>query len=29
LKVAEAIVDLGLAHSKVARFAFPPEKEIK
>jgi allantoin racemase len=29
LKVAEAIVDLGLAHSKVARFASPPEKEIK
>jgi allantoin racemase len=29
LKVAEAIVDLGLAHSKVARFAFPPEKEVK
>jgi allantoin racemase len=29
LTVAEAIVDLGLAHSKVARFAFPPERETK
>ena len=29
LKMAEAIVDLGLCHSKVARFAAPPEKEIK
>jgi allantoin racemase len=29
LKVAEAIVDLGLTHSKVGRFARPPEKEIK
>jgi len=29
LKVAEALVDLGLRHSKIARFATPPEKEIK
>jgi len=29
LKVAEALVDLGLRHSKMARFATPPEKEIK
>ncbi len=29
LKIAEAIVDLGLRHSKVARFALPPVKEIK
>ena len=29
LKVAEAMADLGLTHSKVARFAFPPEKEIR
>ncbi len=29
LKVAEALVDLGLRHSKIARFAPPPEKEIK
>ena len=29
LKVTEAIVDLGVRHSKVARFAQPPEKEIK
>ena len=29
LKVAEAIVDLGLRHSKVARFDTPPKKEIK
>lgn len=29
LKVAEAIADLGLTHSKVGRFARPPEKEIK
>ena len=29
LKVAEAMVDLGLRHSKVGRFARPPEKEIK
>ena len=28
-KVAEAIADLGLRHSKVARFASPPVKEIK
>ncbi|NIP34922.1 MAG: hydantoin racemase, partial [Thermoplasmata archaeon] len=28
-KVAEAIADLGLRHSKVARFARPPVKEIK
>jgi allantoin racemase len=28
-KVAEAIADLGLRHSKVARFAKPPAKEIK
>jgi allantoin racemase len=28
-KVAEAIADLGLRHSKAARFARPPEKEIK
>ena len=29
LKVAEALVDLGLRHSKVGRFARPPVKEIK
>jgi allantoin racemase len=29
LKIAEAIVDLGLRHSKVGRFARPPVKEIK
>jgi len=29
LKIAEAIVDLGLSHSKVGRFAQPPAKEIK
>jgi allantoin racemase len=29
LKIAEAIVDLGLRHSKVGRFARPPAKEIK
>jgi len=29
LKVTEALVDLGLCHSKVARYATPPEKEIK
>jgi allantoin racemase len=29
LKVAEAMVDLGVRHSKVRRFAKPPEKEIK
>ena len=29
LKVAEALVDLGVRHSKVARFARPPVKEIK
>lgn len=29
LKVAEALVDLGLRHSKVGRFAKPPVKEIK
>jgi len=29
LKVAEALVDLGVRHSKVRRFARPPEKEIK
>jgi len=28
-KLAEAFVDLGLRHSKVARFARPPAKEIK
>ena len=28
-KVAEAIADLGLRHSKVGRFASPPVKEIK
>jgi allantoin racemase len=28
-KVAEAMVDLGLRHSKVRRYATPPEKEIK
>lgn len=28
-KVAEALADLGLSHSKVARFATPPMKEIK
>jgi allantoin racemase len=29
LKVAEAMVDLGLRHSKVRRYARPPVKEIK
>jgi len=29
LKIAEAMVDLGVSHSKVARFATPPKKEIK
>ncbi|MBM4429371.1 MAG: aspartate/glutamate racemase family protein [Chloroflexi bacterium] len=29
LKVAEALTELGLRHSKVARFAKPPAKEIK
>lgn len=29
LKVAEAMVDLGLKHSKIGRFAQPPVKEIK
>jgi len=29
LKVAEALVDLGLRHSKAGRYAKPPEKEIK
>jgi len=29
LKVAEAMVDLGLRHSKTGRFARPPVKEIK
>jgi allantoin racemase len=29
LKVAEALADLGLRHSKIARFATPREKEIK
>lgn len=29
LKVAEAIVDLGLHHSKAGRFSYPPQKEIK
>ena len=29
LKIAEAMVDLGLRHSKVGRFAKPPVKEIK
>ena len=29
LKIAEAIVDLGLRHSKVGRFARPPAKEYK
>ena len=29
LKVAEAMVDLGLHHSKVGRFSYPPKKEIK
>jgi len=28
-KIAEAIAELGLRHSKVGRFAFPPDKEIK
>ncbi len=28
-KIAEAIADLGLRHSKVGRFALPPVKEIK
>jgi len=29
LKIAEAMVDLGLRHSKVGRFARPPVKEVK
>ena len=29
LKVAEAMADLGLHHSKVGRFSYPPKKEIK
>lgn len=29
LKVAEVFADLGLRHSKIARFAAPPAKEIK
>ena len=29
LKVTEAMVDLGLHHSKVGRFSYPPKKEIK
>lgn len=29
LKITEAIVDLGVRHSKIAHFAKPPEKEIK
>ena len=29
LKVAEALVDLGLHHSKAGRFSYPPVKEIK
>jgi len=29
LKVAEALADLGLAHSKRAMFAYPPEKVFK
>jgi len=29
LKIAEAIADLGLRHSKIGRFARPPVKEIK
>jgi allantoin racemase len=28
-KMAEAMVELGLRHSKIARFAQPPQKEIK
>jgi allantoin racemase len=28
-KIAEAIADLGLRHSKVGRYAFPPDKEIR
>lgn len=28
-KVAEAMADLGLHHSKVGRFSYPPKKEIK
>jgi allantoin racemase len=28
-KVAEAMADLGLRHSKAGRFSYPPEKEIK
>jgi len=28
-KIAEAMADLGLRHSKIARFAKPPVKEIK
>jgi allantoin racemase len=29
LKIAEAMVDLGLRHSRIGRFARPPVKEIK
>lgn len=29
LKITEAMVDLGLHHSKVGRFSYPPTKEIK
>lgn len=29
LKIAEALVELGIRHSKFARYATPPEKEIK
>jgi Asp/Glu/hydantoin racemase len=28
-KITEALVDLGLRHSKVARYAQPPKKQIK
>ena len=28
-KMAEAIADLGVTHSKVGRFSYPPKKEIK
>jgi len=29
LKIAEAIADLGLAHSKIGLYATPPEKTFK
>ena len=29
VKTAEAMADLGLAHSKKAMFAYPPEKNFK